>query len=244
MDSQAEAEFSEFMLGRWPRLVRLGYGLTGDQGLAEDLAQTALAKAFASWPRVRRAGDPDAYVRRIMLNANSARFRKRRVREQLTGEPDRLGQQAGGTAAGGRGARARLCLAGAMTTPSLRDRLRGGEPVYGGWSIIPAVHSARALAAAGLDYVVIDLQHGGATEHDLPGLTMAIKQAGATPFARVGTPTRRTSGACSTWGARGSSSRTSTPLSRPPRSPGPAGTRRSATGRRAGPWPRPSRSAS
>jgi len=87
MDSQAEAEFSEFMLGRWSRLVRLGYGLTGDQGLAEDLAQTALAKAFASWPRVRRAGDPDAYVRRIMLNANSARFRKHRVRELLTGAP-------------------------------------------------------------------------------------------------------------------------------------------------------------
>ena len=55
MDSQAETEFSEFMLGRWPKLVRLGYGLTGDEGLAEDLAQTALAKAFASWPRVRRA---------------------------------------------------------------------------------------------------------------------------------------------------------------------------------------------
>jgi RNA polymerase sigma-70 factor (sigma-E family) len=91
VDSQAEAEFSEFMLGRWPRLVRLGYGLTGDQGLAEDLAQTALAKAFASWPRVRRAGDPDAYVRRIMLNANSARFRKRRVREQLTGVPPEPG---------------------------------------------------------------------------------------------------------------------------------------------------------
>ena len=91
MDSQAEAEFSEFMLGRWSRLVRLGYGLTGDQGLAEDLAQTALARAFASWPRVRRAGDPDAYVRRIMLNANSARFRKHRVRELLTGAPPEAG---------------------------------------------------------------------------------------------------------------------------------------------------------
>lgn len=84
MDAQADAEFSEFMQGRWPKLVRLGYGLTGDQGLAEDLAQTALAKAYASWPRVRRAGDPDAYVRKIMLNANHSRFRKRRVPEHLT----------------------------------------------------------------------------------------------------------------------------------------------------------------
>ena len=69
MDSDAEAEFSEFMHGRWSGLVRLGYGLTGDQGIAEDLAQTALTRAYASWPRVRRAGNPDAYVRRIMVNA-------------------------------------------------------------------------------------------------------------------------------------------------------------------------------
>src|SRR5215472_8798431 len=87
MDSPAEAEFTEFMHARWPRLVRLGYGLTGDPGLAEDLAQTALARAFASWPRVRRAGDPDAYVRRIMVNANISRFRKRRVREQVMDLP-------------------------------------------------------------------------------------------------------------------------------------------------------------
>jgi RNA polymerase sigma-70 factor (sigma-E family) len=87
MDPRGEAEFAEFMQGRWSALVRMGYGLTGDQGLAEDLAQTALAKAYASWRRVRRAGDPDAYVRRIMLNANHSRFRKRRVREQLTDRP-------------------------------------------------------------------------------------------------------------------------------------------------------------
>jgi 4-hydroxy-2-oxoheptanedioate aldolase len=45
--------------------------------------------------------------------------------------------------------------------------------------------AAAALAAAGLDYVVIDLQHGGATEHDLPGMTAAIRLAGAAPLGRV-----------------------------------------------------------
>jgi hypothetical protein len=85
MDRAAEAEFSEFMYSRWLQLVRMGYVLTGDRGLAEDLAQTALARAYSSWPQIRRAGDPDAYVRRVMVNANRSRFRKRRVAEHLTG---------------------------------------------------------------------------------------------------------------------------------------------------------------
>jgi 4-hydroxy-2-oxoheptanedioate aldolase len=75
-----------------------------------------------------------------------------------------------------------------MTNPSLgslRDRLRAGEAVYGGWTTITDALSARCLAQAGLDYVVVDLQHGGATERDLPAITTAIKQAGATPLGRV-----------------------------------------------------------
>jgi 4-hydroxy-2-oxoheptanedioate aldolase len=72
-----------------------------------------------------------------------------------------------------------------MSIDALRDRLRGGEAVYGGWSTIPDVLSVRSLAAAGLDYVIVDLQHGNATERDLPALTTAIRQAGATPMGRV-----------------------------------------------------------
>jgi RNA polymerase sigma-70 factor (sigma-E family) len=79
----ADNEFDQFMRGRWPAMVRLGYALTGDAGLAEDLAQAAFARAYASWGRVRRAGDPDAYVRRIVINANRSRLRRRRVTEEL-----------------------------------------------------------------------------------------------------------------------------------------------------------------
>jgi 4-hydroxy-2-oxoheptanedioate aldolase len=73
-----------------------------------------------------------------------------------------------------------------MPTPAtFRSRLAAREPLYGAWSVIPSPLSVRLLAAAGLDYVVIDLQHGGATEADLPGMTSAIRLAGATPVARV-----------------------------------------------------------
>src|ERR1700677_3514726 len=73
------------MRGRWAAMVRLAYGLTGDLGHAEDVAQAAFARAYASWARVARTGDPDAYVRKIVINENLSRFRKRRVAEDLVG---------------------------------------------------------------------------------------------------------------------------------------------------------------
>jgi RNA polymerase sigma-70 factor (sigma-E family) len=82
-----DTEFQHYMAARWPALVRTAYLLTGDQHLAEDLAQTALTKVYASWRRVRRADDVDAYVRRILVNTNASRFRKRRVTEHLTAVP-------------------------------------------------------------------------------------------------------------------------------------------------------------
>jgi RNA polymerase sigma-70 factor (sigma-E family) len=83
MSSESDEEFRDFMRGRWSAIVRLAYMLTGDQGHAEDIAQTAFANAYASWGRVRQAGDPDAYVRAIVIHENSKRFRKQRVREDL-----------------------------------------------------------------------------------------------------------------------------------------------------------------
>src|ERR1700690_2017120 len=78
---------------------------------------------------------------------------------------------------------------GLMSAASdFRSRLVAREPVYGAWSMLSSPVSVRLLAAAGLDYVVIDLQHGTATEHDLPGLTDAIRLAGAVPVARVRHP--------------------------------------------------------
>jgi 4-hydroxy-2-oxoheptanedioate aldolase len=67
----------------------------------------------------------------------------------------------------------------------LCDRVRSGETVFGGWLAAPTSVSAGVMARSGLDYVVVDLQHGTATEHDLPGITTAIRLAGAAPLGRV-----------------------------------------------------------
>jgi RNA polymerase sigma-70 factor (sigma-E family) len=95
MSVQLDTEFRDFMHGRWPAMVRLAYALTGDQGHAEDVAQAAFARAYASWPKVRRTGNPEAYVRRIVINENRNRFRKQRVAERLTDAPPEPGSGPG-----------------------------------------------------------------------------------------------------------------------------------------------------
>ena len=61
--------FVEFVAARWPRLFRLAYLLTSDEAAAEDLLQTTMEKTYARWPRVGRMEEPEAYVRKIMVNA-------------------------------------------------------------------------------------------------------------------------------------------------------------------------------
>jgi RNA polymerase sigma-70 factor (sigma-E family) len=77
-----EGLFDEFVAARMPALVRFGHALTGDLGHAEDLVQTALISAYYRWRRVP-PDNPEAYVRRVMVNANISRFRRRRVVESL-----------------------------------------------------------------------------------------------------------------------------------------------------------------
>jgi RNA polymerase sigma-70 factor (sigma-E family) len=67
--------FDEFVAARSTGLLRTAYLLTHDLGLAEDLLQTALAKAWFSWERIE--GRPEAYVRRILVNTYSTWWRRK-----------------------------------------------------------------------------------------------------------------------------------------------------------------------
>lgn len=87
MDATTEQQFHEYVLSRRKVLLHEAFLMVGDVHTAEDLVQSALAKVYVSWRRVVAADSPDAYVRRILINTNVSRLRRRRVREVLTGLP-------------------------------------------------------------------------------------------------------------------------------------------------------------
>ncbi|GAA1917475.1 SigE family RNA polymerase sigma factor [Nocardioides marmoribigeumensis] len=76
------AGFTEYVVARRALLHRTAWVLTGDHHLAEDLVQQVLTKLYLRWPRVERMDSVDAYVRRMLVNANVDRLRRRR---HLTG---------------------------------------------------------------------------------------------------------------------------------------------------------------
>jgi RNA polymerase sigma-70 factor (sigma-E family) len=69
--------FVEFVRARSDALLRSAWLLTGDAGRAEDLLQTALAKAWRSWRTVERAQSPEAYVRRVIFTSYVSSWRRR-----------------------------------------------------------------------------------------------------------------------------------------------------------------------
>ena len=55
----------------------------GDRELAEDLAQTALAKTYAAWARIDDRSAAPAYARRTLVNTAASWFRKKGWRNEL-----------------------------------------------------------------------------------------------------------------------------------------------------------------
>ncbi|MFE9880229.1 SigE family RNA polymerase sigma factor [Streptomyces sp. NPDC005784] len=82
-----DEEFQSFVVGRWPRLMRTAFLLTGEQHGAEDLVQTTLEQVYVAWRRVGAADEPEAYVRRVMINAH-ARKHRRKLKEFLAPKDD------------------------------------------------------------------------------------------------------------------------------------------------------------
>lgn len=78
MDAASGRAFEEFVQDRMMALFGTAYLLVGEVHQAEDLLQSALEKAFRKWRRIESMDHPEAYVRRIIVNLATDRWRRRR----------------------------------------------------------------------------------------------------------------------------------------------------------------------
>ncbi len=67
MRTADEERFREFARGQALAMRRCAFLLCGDWHFAEDLVQTALAKIYRAWPRIRSTDTLDHYVRTVLL---------------------------------------------------------------------------------------------------------------------------------------------------------------------------------
>jgi RNA polymerase sigma-70 factor (sigma-E family) len=82
MNRSDEADFRAFVAARSASLLRFAHLLTGDRHTAEDVVQTALARTYFAWSRVRGKDNPEGYVRRAIVNTHLNGLRRRPWREQ------------------------------------------------------------------------------------------------------------------------------------------------------------------
>jgi RNA polymerase sigma-70 factor (sigma-E family) len=108
--SSRDTEFTAFVQTHRVEFLRAARLLTaGDTHLAEDLVQTALARVYVAWAKMRKTGAPVAYVHRIIINAHIDETRRPRWRrERSVSEPPEPTSSGFFTDAGGEAVRAAL----------------------------------------------------------------------------------------------------------------------------------------
>ncbi|AGL15802.1 SigE family RNA polymerase sigma factor [Actinoplanes sp. N902-109] len=112
-----DEEFTAFAVTATPRLRRTAYLMCRDWHLAQDLTQLTLAKMYASWGRIWRTANLEAYSRRVLLNAIFDQRKRRSGSEVVSAElPDRPGQQVE------RDAELQVTLMRALATLPVRDQ--------------------------------------------------------------------------------------------------------------------------
>ena len=69
--------------------------------------------------------------------------------------------------------------------PLFRERLAAGEVVVGTWSVIPSSWVTEVLAMAGLDFIIVDMEHGPSGFDVAAEMIRAAQLHGCAPLVRV-----------------------------------------------------------
>lgn len=89
VNPEQDERFSAFVRDRGGHHLRVTTLLTSETQTAEDLVQASLVKLYRVWPRLDTTTDPDAYLRRIIVNTSRSWWRARWRRETPVSEiPD------------------------------------------------------------------------------------------------------------------------------------------------------------
>ena len=88
-------------------------------------------------------------------------------------------------------------------SPTLRARLRARETTFGTFLNIGSPISSELCARAGFDWVILDLEHGAATESELLANLYAIESTGVTAIVRPASGERLRIGRALDFGAAG-----------------------------------------
>lgn len=79
-------DVGSWIAARGDSLSRFAYLVIGDRERALDAVQDALVGAYPRWQKIIAAGDPGAYLRRSIVNADTSRWRKFLRREHLVAD--------------------------------------------------------------------------------------------------------------------------------------------------------------
>jgi RNA polymerase sigma-70 factor (sigma-E family) len=80
VNEQDDRDFEEFVAASGRRLLLRAVLLVGgDRGAGEDLLQSAFERTYRLWPKIA-TGQPEAYVRRALVNGATSRWRRLRAR--------------------------------------------------------------------------------------------------------------------------------------------------------------------
>lgn len=72
------------------------------------------------------------------------------------------------------------------TSNTLKRKLKNGEIVYGPWCVIPSPSVINIIGAAGLDFVIIDMEHGPTDFKTAEEMTRTAESEDCCPLIRVG----------------------------------------------------------
>jgi RNA polymerase sigma-70 factor (sigma-E family) len=139
LSRELSADFESFVVARSAPLLRIAVLLTRNQQEAEDLLQTALLRTARRWQQAR--DQPDAYVRRVLINL--AQDRGRALRRAL--ERRALAQESSPTPAADAGLAERDALLTALRQLPARQR---AVVVLRFWDDMPVSEVAQCLGCS------------------------------------------------------------------------------------------------